>query len=212
MALGHGDGTWTTVTPEGLTVVKSNIGHVFVEDLDGDGDLDFVASSNILSGSSQIYANVLLNQGGGMRWSSTPYGPFTGSSVLHQISIADVNGDGKPDLAVGGAILLNDGSGKFAQAGFTVSSSYNHFGDMDGDGHMDLVVHDGPLGLQLYLGDGSGRKWNKVDVGLGGPVPEAFGIDVWDVNGNGALDVIRVFRVAQTPQTMEHNEIEAWVR
>jgi len=212
MAFGNGDGTWSAAAPEGLTVVDSNIGHVFVSDLDGDGDLDFVASSNILSGTSLIYANVLLNEGGGLRWSSTAYGPFTGSAVLHQISIADVDGDGKPDLAVGGAILRNDGSGKFSQVGFTANSSYNHFGDMDGDGKMDLVIHDTPIGLQLYLGDGTGRNWTQTDVGLGGPVPEAFGIDVWDVNGNGALDVIRVFRVAPTPQTVEHNEVEAWVR
>ena len=39
------------------------------------------------------------------------------------------------------------------------------------EGRMSRVVHDTPIGHKLYLGDDTGRRWTKTEVGLGGPVP-----------------------------------------
>ncbi|PSA69507.1 hypothetical protein BT091_11720, partial [Corynebacterium diphtheriae] len=75
--------------------------------------------------------------------------------------IADVNGDGKPDLFVGGRVipgrypetppsylLINDGKGHFTDQAATLAPALHRIGmitdaawlDMNGDGKKDLVV------------------------------------------------------------------------
>jgi hypothetical protein len=76
---------------------------------------------------------------------------------------ADFNGDGKPDLAVGGQILLGAGGGRF-QTGvpFSGGSAGQPYvglatGDLNGDGKADLAVNDGGSGALVYLGK---RRWH----------------------------------------------------
>lgn len=219
MAFGDGAGGWSAVTPQGLDSRDNNIGYFFVADVDKDGALDFVsAAGRYTSGptgglQNNIRATLYLNRGKGMVWERREYGPFPAASTLQQLSLADTNGDGKLDMAVGGAILLGDGAGGFVQKAMTVQSAYNHFADMDGDGKMDLVVHD-KIGLQLWLGDGSGARWTRADVGLPdgaslGADGTAMGIDIGDLNGNGALDIVRTY---STSVPSPRNMVEAWVR
>lgn len=102
------------------------------------------------------------------------------SSVL-----ADLDGDGDLDLALGGmdgdlpwddfprdALLWNDGTGRFVFApestlpprhgGGTWGTVDIEAGDVDGDGDIDLVMseigprYNGDAALQLFLNDGSG--------------------------------------------------------
>jgi hypothetical protein len=77
----------------------------------------------------------------------------------------------------------------------------SHFGDFDGDGNLDLLTHDETVGLAVYLGDGTGSGW-MLDSGSALPGPEhapagtamdePYGIDVGDLDGNDALDIVRV--------------------
>jgi hypothetical protein len=215
MSFGDGKGGWTEVKPPGLGLTVSNVGHIFVADLNRDGDLDFVTAASKVgnNGKSWIYATAYLNQGKGTAWAPKDYGPYQVDSYQQQVSVADVNGDQILDLAVGGAILLGDGHGGFTEKAMTEPSAYNHFADMDGDGKMDLVTHDTKTGLNLWLGDGTGLSWKKAAVGLPaynlGDQGEALGIAIGDLTGTGKLGIIQTYL---TTVPSEQNFIEAWVR
>lgn len=240
LAFGDGAGGWTAKSPSGLPAIKpgtmslaySNVGGFFVADFNGDGKLDFAASGVVGTGpSNDLFADVAINGGDGISWTRrrvhgpVPVGDAFGPDAI-VISAADVSGDGKLDLAVAGTILLGDGAGGFKSAGSSGMPvcAQNHFGDIDGEGKMDLVVHDVTVGLEVWLGDGTGKGWKKADVGLGetadfgGGSGESMGIDVWDLDGNGRLDIVRAYKkkVRSTPlldaDTNYDNIIESWVR
>lgn len=70
---------------------------------------------------------------------------FTAPAVSNteQLSVADFNGDGKPDIASKDVILQGNGLG-----GFTLQntfprgdSSYFEVADLDGDGRVDIVAY-----------------------------------------------------------------------
>lgn len=119
------------------------------------------------------------------------------------ITIADVNQDGKPDLLITNAdagtlsVLLGDGKGSFrpsAGSPFPVGHLPNDIavGDMNGDGHPDLVIadHQSPY-LTILLGDGKGgfqpAPGSPVDVHSN---PHPHGVVIGDFSGQRHLDVV----------------------
>src|SRR6266571_3814259 len=96
---------------------------------------------------------------------------------------ADVNGDGKPDLLVGGAcpngdcmaggtvsVLLGNGDGTF-QAWVNYSAAPSGSGtvvvaDVNGDGKPDLILAGGAIGV--LLGNGNGTFQAEVSYSGGG--------------------------------------------
>ena len=121
-------------------------------DLDGDGKLDLVVGS-VQGDRIDVYYNLatpgLLTTNSFPTWVS-----FGTPGWMHTVSVADINGDGKPDLVVVGE--LNSYMGIFqntATLGGITSSSLSPMvqfgtgwnawgvsaGDIDGDGRPDIV-------------------------------------------------------------------------
>jgi hypothetical protein len=119
---------------------------VVVGDVDGDGKPELAVANFGRSPSVGNTASVLRNLGNGTFAAKVDY--TTGNSP-RSISIGDLNGDGKPDLAVANnssnsvSVLRNLGNGTFsAKADYATGSVPRAVaaGDIDGDGRPDLVI------------------------------------------------------------------------
>jgi len=198
---GKGDGTLGAFQSyaAGLRPVS-----VELADFNGDGKLDAVVGDG---GDSQSGAgggvSILLGKGDGTFGAAASYS--SGQFPVMQVHAADLNGDGKPDVVAavanpngGGGVLvfLNKGDGTlqapinvtFAESGITPQGFA--IGDVNGDGHADLVVAyvnaDATFKLAVMLGNGNGTfqagPLMDDDFGTGPPL-------LVDLNGDGKLDL-----------------------
>src|SRR5439155_3927887 len=124
--LGNGDGTFQPVAD--YSSGGQNAYSVAIMDVNGDGKPDLlvanacVTTSNCTSG----VVGVLLGNGDGTFRAAFSYG--SGGQYAVSISVADINGDGKPDVLVGNyytgngnstgslGVLLGKGDGTFQAA------------------------------------------------------------------------------------------------
>ncbi len=165
-------------------------------DLDGDGDLDIVAS-NDKPDRKLIY----LNDGAGhFRVGSTFGAPEWNTRY---VTVADVNGDQRPDVIVANRssnpvaprpsyVCLNSGAGAFPTCAplATQSATIIVASDLDGDGKTDLVVphRDGGQNL-IFWNDGTGT-FREPPAPLGPPASQIRAAAAADINGDGVTDVV----------------------
>jgi Big-like domain-containing protein/VCBS repeat protein len=145
--LGSSSGTFTV----GVSLSVTDGNHWMVADINRDGNLDLV---NAYSG--QVY----LGAGNGTFTAGTtmPSTPCAGSDALFTAALADVNGDGKPDVVETCDLsndiytLIGSGTGTFAAGPSTYTGTPGPCGssvpgiggfalaDFNGDGKPDLFV------------------------------------------------------------------------
>ena len=112
------------------------------------------------------------------------------------MAIADLNGDGRPDMAVANSgsntvsVLLGNRDGTFGtRTDFTagVGPSSVAIADLNGDGRSDLAVanYSGTVSVLLGNGDGTFRAEAAFDAGSG-----PSGLASADLNGDGRDDLI----------------------
>ena len=139
--LGNGDGTFQAPLVTSLTVAATTLA---VGDLNGDRKADLILSDAGLN-STDITLEILLGKGAGTFQAPDQISVTGLNSAV--FAVADLNKDGKPDLAVsvsgGVQVLLGKGDGTFQAAGVlaqgpSVVSILS--GDVDGDGNIDLLV------------------------------------------------------------------------
>jgi FG-GAP-like repeat len=195
--LGKGDGTFqaaVTYSSGGITARS-----VAVADVNGDGKPDLLVANYFWKGSGSGVVGVLLGNGDGTF--QTPVTYDTGGYFTFSVAVADLNGDGKPDIAVANfsgtvGVLLGNGDGTF-QTAVTYSPGGSGpqsvaVADLDGDGHLDLVVanqNQGSRGaVSVLLGNGDGTLQSPVSYSSGGYWTSSAVIA--DVNHDGFPDVI----------------------
>jgi hypothetical protein len=176
--------------PHQIFPAGSTPSSVAIGDLNGDGKPD-LAVTNADSRINTV--SILLGTGIGTFLAPTPFGVGTRPS---SVAIGDLNGDGKPDLAVANffsdnvSILLGDGTGGFRALTPLVVGTHPvsvAIGDFNGDRKLDLAVVNQGIGtVSILLGDGTGgfRALTPLVVGTS-PTSVAIG----DLNGDGKLDL-----------------------
>jgi hypothetical protein len=211
--LGNGDGTFRAAVAydSGGEIAHS----VAVADVNKDGFPDLVVANQLICAGGTDYCDtgnvaVILGNGDGtFRPAATYYGGGEGPT---SVAVADVNGDGTPDLVVancGGCgssfvgVLLGNGDGTFQPAvsypaGIEPLSVV--VADINGDGNPDVIVADACFsgdcsngGVAVLLGNGDGSFQPMASYSSGGEHSSitrqgyAFSVAVANINGEPDL-------------------------
>ena len=196
--INNGDGTFQTVITypsEGYS--GSDKEGLALADVNGDGILDLIVANNCSDSFCQSdgVVAVLLGNRDGTFQTAAIYD--SGGHTATSLAVADVNGDGKPDLLVANeagtvAVLLGNGDGTFQAAvtyGAGGSPDSIAVADLNGDGKSDLVASNYENNSAgVLLGNGDGTFQAAVTYGSGGYIPQS--VAVADVNGDSKPDLL----------------------
>jgi Ca2+-binding RTX toxin-like protein len=190
--LGNGDGTFQA--PRTYTGFNQPVA-VAIADVNGDGNPDIVVANKKGDGIS-----VMLGNGDGSFRAPVNYSIGIGTGYYGDnmaLAVADLNGDGKPDIVVtapnyGDIVgLLNNGDGTFKAAkvynigGYPTSLA---IADINGDGNADILVggqYSNAIDVLLGNGNGTFQSPTLLDVG-----DDPSTLTVADVNGDGKPDIV----------------------
>lgn len=161
---------------------KAGDGPLAIADLNGDRSADLAVLD--------AGVNVFFNRGDGTFAFAGFYDVF--GTFL---ALGDLNGDGRPDMAVAGddgrlAVLFNQGDGTFGPPAYYPRvgdhCSWIALGDLNGDGKPDIAAACVVVMVLVNKGDGTFGAPVQYDVDAGHTVA------IGDVNGDGKPDLVSV--------------------
>jgi len=218
---GWGDGPWVDVAAEwGLNTVGLAGGSI-LDDFDGDGDLDIMASSWDIHDPLRYFENL---NGEGFRERTEEAG-LTGLNGGLNMLQADYDNDGDLDVYVlrgawfpqpwPNSLLRNEGDGRFVdvtdealllRASSTQTAAW---GDFDNDGWIDLFVGNETAGRnrsqgELYRNNGDGTFTNVAGASRITLIGFVKAVLWTDYDNDGRLDLYVSFLDA--PNRIYHNE------
>ena len=201
--LGNGAGGFTfkaTYTAPSSNDFNPGPNSIVSVDVNGDDKVDLVAMTP--------YNGVFVFLGHG---DGTFQAPVVNATVCTStigncgsLAVADLNDDGKPDLALqsndttggGMSILLNTGSGTFGTGTYypvgisgVFAASGIAIGDVNGDKKPDVVVASSSVTAIVYLNQGSGTFKVNGTVGTV-PLNPTNNVVLADINNDKKLDIV----------------------
>lgn len=196
-------GTTQHTIIDSLTQVDS----VVADDFDGDGDVDVATGSHVDG------IDWFENQGSGTWVAHSVVSAYIWDADC--LTVADVDGDGDPDLVYSVWDAVRWASNELEEAGFSfgfpvdIATGLNNArsvaaGDVDSDGDMDVVAGDMGTGEVFWWANvaGDGTTWGSAEVVADG-LPKPQSVELADFDLDGTLDVV----VAAYDQTVP----EGWL-
>ena len=180
-------------------------------DIDLDGDLDFVVADGqgYSSRGSALKPRVYINDGSGRFTDETDLRVPGVTGWFRGVEFGDCDRDGDPDMILAQdfherpLLLINDGKGHFTDEtldrlpDLKLSSARAQFGDVDGDGDLDLAFCDsgttdrfGSNGRsRIFVNDGSGHYVDETDIRFTGGSTAGQQMDILFLDADNDLDL-----------------------
>jgi len=205
------NGAGALAAPLEFTTGLAPVG-IVVADFTGDGKPDVATANYAFSAETVSFLEHNGQTGAGAGF--LPKTDIALEMRVEDLAADDVDGDGHPDLAVGGfqdnnvtylSILINDGTGVFAApvayeaapGGFPSARTRVALRDLDNDGDADLIsggfYEDGSVtagAITIRRNDGEGSFGPHEAYLMGNFVSDPYSLATADLNGDGFADII----------------------